>query len=740
MIQINQILNDTYRIEEQLGSGGGGIVFKAYHLRLEKYVAVKLIKDNVKDIINQRGEADILKRLKHEGLPQVYDFINDGEDIYTVMEFIDGGSLFDEIVKRKKIPYKKSLEWAKQLCEAAAYLHTRKPQIIHSDIKPQNIMITSEGKLCLIDFNISSVFGGGIYTVGSSDGYSPPEQYIVKPDRWTRQRDTAQSDDATEILDDDRTELLTSDTGTTDSDKTELVSYDDDKTELLSEVQPSNYKTEEKHITDSTIIDASSDVYSIGAVMYSMITGMKPNNSRKIVVPIKKIDENIPDALAHIIEKAMSSEKEKRFSSAVEMLKALNNINKLDKRYKRMALGQQLAYIFCVALLAGSVFSIISGYRLMQVESEDRLTEYISQLNDLSVSGDYSDFELIFSEVTDKYPDSLEPHYYKALMLYSDGNYDQAQEYIDENLLDRLSELPEGIRSDAYYLKADILSRQENYSEAVEYYRSAVALNTESADIYRDYAIALARSGDIENAENIMQLAMERGLSEDGVYMVTGEIQFMRNEFPEAVDSLKSGIAISDNNTLKRNAYLLCSRAYKEQYTAESKDIMLENIALLEGALLDIPQEMTMQIREYLAQAYIDYGEISRTKDYFAKAITLLEEMKPFGWSNYRTEMNIAVLYDRMEMPDSCKRVLLEMADKPDYELYLFTIYTRLAYCEADIQGQADIDQRDYSEFDSYYSAAAEAYKKYTENGNSDPEMDRLTQLRNEMVSLGWLD
>ena len=69
MITTGQILNDTYKITERLGSGGGGIVFKAYHLRLEKYVAVKLIKDEVKGAVNERAEADILKRLKHEGLP-----------------------------------------------------------------------------------------------------------------------------------------------------------------------------------------------------------------------------------------------------------------------------------------------------------------------------------------------------------------------------------------------------------------------------------------------------------------------------------------------------------------------------------------------------------------------------------------------------------------------------------------------------------------------------------------------
>ena len=64
----------------------------------------------------------------------------------------------------------------------------------------------------------------------------------------------------------------------------------------------------------------------------------------------------------------------------------------------------------------------------------------------------------------------------------------------------------------------------------------------------------------------------------------------------------------------------------------------------------------------------------------------------------------------------------------------------RLAYCEADIQSKKDINERDYSEFDKYYDSAVAAYKIYSENGNSDPEMDKLTQLREEIVRLGWLN
>ena len=75
MLEKGTILNETYRIEEQIGSGGGGVVYKAYHERLHTEVVVKQIKDKVKGILESRAEADILKRIKHSRLPRVYDFL-----------------------------------------------------------------------------------------------------------------------------------------------------------------------------------------------------------------------------------------------------------------------------------------------------------------------------------------------------------------------------------------------------------------------------------------------------------------------------------------------------------------------------------------------------------------------------------------------------------------------------------------------------------------------------------------
>ncbi len=94
-MRIGEILDSTYKIEDQIGLGGSGIIYKAYHLRLKKNVVIKLIKSEARGKINERIEVDILKNLKHMYLPQVYDFISDEDGIYTVMDYIPGHSLLD---------------------------------------------------------------------------------------------------------------------------------------------------------------------------------------------------------------------------------------------------------------------------------------------------------------------------------------------------------------------------------------------------------------------------------------------------------------------------------------------------------------------------------------------------------------------------------------------------------------------------------------------------------------------
>lgn len=162
MIDPGQVLNDTYEITERLGSGGGGIIYKAYHKRMRKFVAIKLIKDDIKGELRNRSEVDVLKNLKNDYLPQVIDFVEDGNDVYTVMEFIEGKNFKQLIGEGRSFTEAQVRKYALQLCAAVKYLHSQVPPIIHSDIKPANIMLTPQDDICLIDFNISTIADKGI--------------------------------------------------------------------------------------------------------------------------------------------------------------------------------------------------------------------------------------------------------------------------------------------------------------------------------------------------------------------------------------------------------------------------------------------------------------------------------------------------------------------------------------------------------------------------------------------------
>ena len=170
-------LTNTYEIYEEIGAGGGGTVYRAVHKRLQKVVVLKKISDSVSGMMNCRTEVDILKNLRHSYLPQVLDFIESSEGIYTVMDYVSGKSLQRMLDEGHHFTEKEVLKYTKQLCEALQYLHSQNPPIIHGDIKPDNVMITPEGNVCLIDFNISGVLENkSAVTYGYTPGFSAPEQ------------------------------------------------------------------------------------------------------------------------------------------------------------------------------------------------------------------------------------------------------------------------------------------------------------------------------------------------------------------------------------------------------------------------------------------------------------------------------------------------------------------------------------------------------------------------------------
>lgn len=191
MAEIGTVIEGKYEILRQLGAGGMSIVYLAMDTRLNKQWAVKEIRkkgrgDHDEIVVNSLlAEANMIKKLDHPALPRIVDIIENSVTIYVIMDYIEGESLDKILNEYGAQPEELVIEWAKQICEAFSYLHSRKPPIIYRDMKPANVMLKPEGNVKIIDFGIAREYKEqqlSDTTVLGTKGYAPPEQYSGQTD------------------------------------------------------------------------------------------------------------------------------------------------------------------------------------------------------------------------------------------------------------------------------------------------------------------------------------------------------------------------------------------------------------------------------------------------------------------------------------------------------------------------------------------------------------------------------
>ncbi len=177
------LLHKRYRIVEILGQGGMGSVYRAVDENLGMDVAVKENLFTSDEYARQfRLEAVILANLRHPNLPRVTDhFVIGDQGQYLIMDYIEGEDLRQRMERTGSISEEEAILIGVAMCDALQYLHTRKPSVIHRDVKPGNVRITPDGHVYLVDFGLAKlVKGSQATTTGAramTPGYSPPEQY-----------------------------------------------------------------------------------------------------------------------------------------------------------------------------------------------------------------------------------------------------------------------------------------------------------------------------------------------------------------------------------------------------------------------------------------------------------------------------------------------------------------------------------------------------------------------------------
>lgn len=346
------IIASTYELIEKIGAGGGGVVYLANHLRLGKQVILKADKRKLTtrpDLL--RREVDILKNLRHPYIPQVYDFFAENETVYTVMDYIEGESLDRPLKRGEKYPQPLVVKWARQLLEALCYLHSpihgNPPRgYVHSDIKPANLMRTPANDICLIDFNIALALGEE-NVIGCSAGYASPEHYGLD---FSTEEETRTQKTGSETK-----QMLQSAGGTTMT----MPDHSASGTVRMKKILP----------------DVRSDIYSVGATLYHLLSGVRPAGNAREVAPLSK--ELFSPQIVDIIMRAMNPNPNLRYQTAEEMLDAFSHLHENDPRTRQFQRRQRVCVsMFATMLLAGILTSFVGLKRMQTSERFLKLAEY----------------------------------------------------------------------------------------------------------------------------------------------------------------------------------------------------------------------------------------------------------------------------------------------------------------------------------------------------------------------------
>ena len=291
---LGSVLDKRYRIIDRIGEGGMGKVYKAQHIILDKPFAIKVLNPELaqrEDSIKRFiNEARLTSKIGHPNIIEVTDFgKTPGGSFYFVMEYVSGKTLFDLLNSKKTIPIKETIEIITQCADALYAAH--QAGIVHRDLKPDNIMLVVKG-----------------------DG-----SYFAK------------------ILDFGISKII-----------------GEASTRLTSSgviIGTPEYMSPEQASQENT--DHRTDIYSLGVIMYQMLTGSLPFYSTnplnllmmhktKSPKPMKSFNPNIPTALENICMKCLSKNPQDRYPNMKELIDALNNLDRGETEYSAKSTSLEL--------------------------------------------------------------------------------------------------------------------------------------------------------------------------------------------------------------------------------------------------------------------------------------------------------------------------------------------------------------------------------------------------------------
>lgn len=515
MTRVGTVLGGKYEILKKIGQGGMSIVYVAMDTRLNKQWAVKEIKQNPKQdtrtlLKGLQMEANILKMVDHPVLPRIVDIINYNGTVFVVMDYIEGRPLSEVLKLEGAQPQEKVIEWAKDLCSALDYLHSMNPPIIYRDMKPSNIMLKPDGKVKLIDFGTAKEFD----VESLADTTALGTRGYAAPEQFGDARGRG------------------------------------------------IHKT-----------DARTDIYSLGATLYHVLTGKNPSEPPYVIKPIRDWDPSLSSGLEKIINKCTMPNPEDRYQSCTELIYDLEHYEELDDAFKRSCLKKMRSFLICAGLTVTFAAVAIGGYIGNEREKKLNYDNLINEGYADVVQGDYEGAAGLYVDAITQVDGSRNEAYLDLLDLYINymndaetglsrvtyyidqqyGSIDKDQKLLLTVAMDYFDVLKD-YKSSAYYFN---MLDQKEHPEAVYYSTIALAMG----ELNVDYESLTFNLKNFESTNDASTISINKLMNYRLLCIVYARnLQQMGDAADRLIEAANKGLAVLevyDDDSVKAEYYTI---------------------------------------------------------------------------------------------------------------------------------------------------------------------------------------
>ncbi len=553
------IIDGKYEILKKIGKGGMGTVYLAMDTRLQKYWAIKeVIKKNDKvDEIRIKSfyvEANLLKKLDSPYIPTIIDIIDkkDGK-VYVVMSYIDGKSLKSILKKHGKQPEKFVVKCAIKLCDILIYLHSRDNPVIYKDMKPDNIMLNTEGEIKLIDFGIAS-------------------NYYEEDD----------------VLD---------------------IGKELNLEEIRSHLKLGTRGFASPEQFDKNVrLDIRTDIYALGATMYTLLTNTVMEYKDKNFpekYTVRDLEPEVNLRLNEIIEKCTDINRDKRYESCYELKYDLEHYLDSGIEHRKKQIKK---IIKCALVLMTSIIFLSVGLLGMSGINKQKLNDYNGALNEATNYISKSIAEDNFLEEVPKYIDlaiEIQPErdeaYIKLIDYYirmgqTQNGLDKMETFIDKNIgnLKENNYILMTVAKLFFNGSSNDSSFSINYAKAAKYFSMVDEDEFKEAVYYKELSLSLSQFGNTVNwiaiiealnnfeafndSQEINSIQIDNYISVASVY-ISNKNYMLKNgvdPFEKAIESLEKAqknLEFLSNDELTKKYNMDILRSIGDSYYLKAENI-----------------------------------------------------------------------------------------------------------------------------------------------------------------------